>query len=350
MQKLSSTVTLFCFVFFLQQAFCRSPLRKINHAGPHITIQWAKGSKLYLLRDSILEFTPLFGLYDKNHVSENLLPEGPLSFKYEPEKSVTGKELADLAEHLLTEIREKKKVYRDFIILKDRDFNLKKQTGLFIAKCKHFPFVIKLFMETPRSFIRPYNKGFEPACFFICSGGATRHFLGFTRIKNLEEVRKRIEKNPHWSPRVSFPRKWFWIPKENNLLELTGYNIGGHDRITIQVPSVYAIIADEIHIERDFKLRYSNDKNTAIDLSNYLLCKVDPHIKNFVVEKETGKIGMIDTEHFPSMVGYKKRPRITSYLSWYLELTMKFLKQRLFTSKKERLALQKNPIPPLPLN
>jgi hypothetical protein len=346
-QKIMLFFTLFSCFAFLNESSCRSPLRRPDPLCPVITTRWTDGKKLYRLRDSHLEVNALFHLYDEAHFMENLLPMGELSFRNDPSQSVKGKEISELVEGLLKEIKNKKKKYTNFTILKKRDFNVRKQAGLLIVKCTKYPFVVKLFMETPRSFIRPYNKGFEPACFFIIGGGATRHFIGFTRIKNMHVMRKRLKNNPHWSKRIDIPRKWFWLPKDaQRKMELTGYNIGGHKKISIEVPAIYAVITDEIKVERKFSIFDRKDRRTAIDLCNFLLCRIDPHIENFLVEKETGKIVIIDTEHFPSLVGFKKRPRITRYTSWYLHLVAKFIKDRYFRTKRDRHNLQLHPVPP----
>ncbi len=325
----------------------RSALRKRDPLCPSITTRWAgQNSKTYFLRDSNLEITPIFHLYDQVFFEENLLPPGQISFRHDTQHSVSGKELSGMIENLLQEVYRGKKTYTNFEVLKNRDFNVSKQAGLLVVRCKKYPFVVKLFMETPRSFIRPYNKGFEPACFFIIGGGATRHFIGFTRVKNLHAIQKRIKKSPYWSERVDTPRKWFWQPEKPKTLEITGYNIGGYEKLTVNVPGVYAIVTDEVKFERDFSIFSAEDRAIAIDLCNYLLCRIDPHITNFLIEKDTKKIAIIDTEHFPSLVGFKKRPRITSYTSWYLHLFFKFIKDRFCRTKKDRRNLQLHPTPP----
>ena len=346
MQNLKSNFIIFYLLLIPSLTFPYSAIRKPDPLTPVITTQWKNGTKLYKLRDSHLEVTPLFHLYDEKHVQQNLLPKTNIPFRNEPHKAIKGSELSEMIENLILEIKCGKKKYKDFTVLKDRDFNVKKQAGIIVVKCKKYPFVVKLFMETPRSFIRPYNKGFEPACFFIIGGGATRHLLGFTRIKNALHVKQRLQSNKHWAKRVDVPRKWFWLPKKNNILQLDGYNIGGHKHITREYPGTYAIVADAINFDKKFSLFNKDHKKTAIDLSNFLLCRIDPHLENFVFEKETGKILMIDTEHFPTMVGFKKRPKINSYGSWYLHLMTKFVKDRFFRTKKERHALQLNPTPP----
>ena len=329
--------------------FPRSPLRKPDPLMPYITTNWVGDTKKHTLHSWYLEVFSLFHTFDKNYLEKHLFPKGTVTFRNDKSKSIQGSELSNMIEHLLTEVKAKKKKYRDFIVLKKRDFKRKNKTGVLVVKCKKCPFVVKLFMESPKSFTKPFNKGIEPYAFFIIGGGATRHFVGFTRIKNAEKIRLRISGNPHWSTRVDLPRKWFWTPKKNNLMNITGHKIGGHEKLSIQVPGTYAIIADAIEEERSFSLGHYNDRKTAIDLSNFLLCRIDPHINNFMIEKSTGLIIIIDTEHFPSLVGFKVRPRITSYSSWYLHLLFKFFKNRYTRSKKARIRLQTHPTPPFSL-
>lgn len=339
------------FLLLLNQNFmnARSALRNIDPTVPYITTQWADQEKTYTLRDSHLELFPLFEMYDKEHVTKNMLPKIAIPFRNNTKNSVSGKILSTLIDELLLEIKAGKTTYKDFTILKNRDFNTHKQAGLLIVKSKKYPFVVKLFMETPQSFIRPFNKGFEPACFFVIGGGSTRHLIGFTRIKNGQAIKKRLLKNYHWKDRVDVPKKWFWLPQEDRTIKLTGYNIGGYEKISIEFPSIYAIVTEAIDAERTFSFFSTQDRREAMDLSNFLLCRIDPHINNFMVEKETGKIIIIDTEHFPSLVGFKDRPRITTYTSWYLHLVFKYIKDSFFRTKSERIALQTNPKPPFSL-
>lgn len=346
MQLVNFKVKFFLIALIPFTLLCRSALRPRNSYTPLIITNWVGDTRKSYLRDSHLELYPLFGLYDEKHVKENLLPTGPITFRNDPSKSISGKELSDMIEHFVGEVKRRKRKFRDFVTLKARDFCRRKQAGLIVAKCKKYPFVVKLFLETPQGFVRPYQKGLEAGCIFTIGGGSCRHLLGFTRIKNLKTIEKRIKKNAHWSKRIDVPRKWFWLPAREPKMEVTAYNLGGHKEIKQQLPSVYAIIADEIKAERTFTLLNSDDKRTAIDLSNFLLCSIDPHINNFMVEEGTGKIVIIDTEHFPSLVGLKKRPRITYYSSFYMELTTKFVKSRFFRNKKERIRLQTNPTTP----
>ena len=44
----------------------------------------------------------------------------------------------------------------------------------------------------------------------------------------------------------------------------------------------------------------------CLRFAHYLENRVDAHVDNFMVEKSTGIIVLIDTEHFPTMVGLKE--------------------------------------------
>lgn len=348
----------FYFTFLLYNAFtitlCRSSLRKSYNTLPRITTEWQKNkhtkkNKVYELKESHLELYPLFETFDPLHFKKASLPtKGTINYRNST-CGVPAQDLNALLEKLITDIRDNKKALPDFDILKDRDFNWKKQAGLIVVKPKKYPFVFKVFMETPRSFLKPHNKGFEPHCFFVIGGGSTRHLVGFTRIKNAQSIKERLLKSDYWGKRVDVPRKWFWTPEDNNSIILTGYNIGNHAKITTVLPATYVIIADAIEKKREFNVFSYHDRRYAIDLSNYLLCRIDPHITNFMVEKSTGKVVIIDTEHFPTLVGFKERPRITSYTSWYLRLLTKYMQNRFLRTKKERLALQSNPQKPFSL-
>ena len=324
----------------------RSALRPRDPYVPFITVSSEGSKKTYFLQDSHLEVSTIFYSFDETYMRSRVLPSGPIPFRYNPDKFMSGGHLSVLIEELLKEIRNHKKVYKHFTVLKNEGFNTRKQAGLLVVKAKNYPFVVKLFIENPRSFVRPYNKGFITSCHFIVGGGATRHILGFTRLPNQDSVAHMINASPEWKDRVGLPRKWSWFPKHEEWLVVTGYNIGGHEKITVKLPAVYAIVADAIEEERTFSMRRGDDTKTALRLSNYLQFRIDAHLNNFMLEKHTGKIIIIDTEHFPTMVGLKERPQIHSYMGFYWSLFKKGVKASLFRSKKERRDMQRNPQPP----
>lgn len=325
-------------VLYIPLHSTRSWLRSSSLENPFIITYSNPGDKPFIFRDSVIEWYPTFSLYDFNHFNEFLLPDGPISFRYDPKKSIKGTKIKELLEDLLDEIKQKKTTYKHFKILKNRDFNTKKQAGLLVVQCKKYPFVVKLFMETPRSFIRPYNKGFEPSCQFVVGGGITRHALGFTRIKNREWINKKINNDPILQKYIDVPRKWYWMPEKKEFFYIRGFNFQDSP-ITVQVPAIYAVVADEINIGENFSLYNEDDKKLALEISKEFEYCIDPHITNFVREKNTNKTIIIDTEHFPSLVGYKEKPTITSYTSYYWNLGMKYLKDRFGRLKKERKKL-----------
>lgn len=63
-----------------------------------------------------------------------------------------------------------------------------------------------------------------------------------------------------------------------------------------------------------------------------------------MIEKGTKKLVIVDTEHFPTVVGFRKRPpKCKNYTSWYLQLSSKCGKETFFRTKKERRAAQTVP-------
>jgi len=55
-----------------------------------------------------------------------------------------------------------------------------------------------------------------------------------------------------------------------------------------------------------------------------------------VVDAITEKIVLIDTEHFPTMVGLERTGTCQDYLSWYLDLSWKMVKDSFGRTKKIR--------------
>ena len=117
---------------------------------------------------------------------------------------------------------------------------------------------------------------------------------------------------------------------------------------TIKLPSIYGIIADAINKDTT-KEPFKDDPNFGLKLSYYLDSRLDPNFENFMLEKESGKIVIVDTEHFPSMVGLKKPIKYHSYSDWYLKLAFKCLTDRLTRHKMFRRKIQLNPEPTIEL-
>ncbi len=311
---------------------------------PHIQVNWQDDPRhVYKLADNHFEEYALFHKFDEEFFKKYLLPQEEIFYRYEPEKYVKGSVLSALIEDFLQELLEgarKRKTFKNFIILKMSDFNFRTSSGIIVIKFKQYPFVVKLFMENPHSFVRPDSKGFEQYCFFIMGGGINRYLAGFTRIKNLEIVRQCVANDPYWADRVDFPRKWFWQPHHNKFFIVKGFNINNVEQKTIVLPSIYAIICDEIIMERPFSLMNKTDRKWALELSYFLDLRIDPHINNFLIEKSTQKIVIVDTEHFPSMIGLRKPVTFKSYLTWYRQLMWKFAENKFGRSKRKRREMQ----------
>lgn len=349
---ISIVYALLCSVASLE---CRSPFRTPECDEPYIEVRYINNAQTYYLRNSYIRSGPLFNTFDKASFFNNMLPAGPITYRYDNNKTVEGKYLVEQINSLLTEISQKKQSFTHFKILKNRDFRRKRdRTGLLIAKFKDYPFVLKLFIETPHSFIQPYKKGFEPCCFFIMAGG-TRHLNGFTRIPNLHAIKAQIAASPEWRNKLDVPRKWYWQPNNKPWMQVKGYNLGGLYKQTVTFPAVYAIIADEIAIEREFTLKQADDRITALKIANFFEQQIDPHINNYVIEKGTGKIVPIDYEFFPSVVGLKRYDvdgkkvyeECRSYPQWYGKLACKMVHETFFRTKAERREAQYSAYTPL---
>lgn len=340
-KKVNKLVVMSAMLLLYSIVYARSPQRKKDPSVPMIITRWQGADQSHSLSYYHLQEKPFFHLFDPIHFFEHLLPLGPIVYRHGT-GTICGESIANLIEQLIEEIQKNKNTYTHFTILKKRDFNKRDKTGLIIVKLKEYPFVIKLFMETPESFVYPLSKGFEPTCFFLMGGGVNRHLNGFTRIKNLLYLRQKIASDHYWAHRVDFPRKWFWLPKNPQWIELEGFNMGKNPQITKKtlIPAVYAIVCDYIDVERTFSLTNIDDRNTALELSNFFRQSIDPHINNYGIERQTKKIVPLDTEHFPTMVGYQEPPYCQNYLQWYLKLSLKMLKDCIGTTKKERRALQ----------
>ncbi len=336
------TPTLLCFFIFCTfAAYSRSPHRPADPTVPSIKVSWHHDTKVnYEFADSHLQ-EALFELFDAPFFFNTMLPADSIHYRYEPHKSVTGAALSQIIEQLLVEIKQLKKrqhkvTFKDFTILKKRDVNKRNHTGLFVVEFKDYPFILKLFVETPEGVVTPLDKGFEPICFYYLAG-LSRHFNGFSRIKNLMNVKKIVQADPYWSTRVDFPRKWFWLPKDQQWITIEGKNIGQHQGTKkITIPAIYGIICDKIVWEKPFCLTNQQNRDEALTLCNFLGQRIDSHINNFGIEIQSEKIVPIDFEHFITAVGIEEDLICNNYFDWYLHLTHKTVKRLFFRNKYER--------------
>ena len=76
-------------------------------------------------------------------------------------------------------------------------------------------------------------------------------------------------------------------------------------------------------------------KKMSIEISNYLNFLLDPHEGN-AIEKDTDKIVIIDTEHFPTMMGIKTKMQARNYINWLMQLSGQYIKAKFGRNKEER--------------
>lgn len=320
----------------------RSVWRAQDPQIPEISTCYEAEKKRYYLRDHHLELHALFSKFNREEFMKRLLPDKQIPFRNEPKKNVEAAELKRQAEVLLQELRQKKTTFAHFKVIKQSDYNPRIVSGLIILKYKQYPFVLKLFIKTPETFLKQ-SEGIIPKFFFRMGGGTNRHLTGFTRIRNLEEVQKQIDASPEWNGKIDLPRKWFWLPKEPRWIELHGKNIGPNGPQKTAIPAIYGIIADAIEADTTYSMFNESNHDTALAFAKYVGNRVDAHADNFMVEKSTGKTVLIDTEHFPTMIGLKEPMDYDSYKSWYFQLSTKCLKDNFLRSKQFRRELQSHP-------
>ncbi len=323
-------------IFASGKIFPRNVHRRLDPKTSYIIIQEGGDQRSFILRDSHLREIPLFKTFNSAYCKDHFLPQEPITFRHFESQIVSGKTLNKLIEEVLKEIQLRKKKLTHFTQLKMRDFNWVSCTGLAILKFNDYPFVLKLFIEKADSFSKPNAKAFQVRGVFTM-GGSIRHLSGFTRVKNAEEATRQIAQNAYWSTKAFVPRKWFWLPANQHWFTITGHNIGNSASQTIKIPGIYGIVTD--FIEQDKKIVPSAQE--CLDLCAFLEFIIDPHEVNFFIEKQSKKIAIIDTEHFPSLIGLTQKvkpPR--TYTEWYKRLGKHYLKQKLFCLKDERYKRQ----------
>ncbi len=320
----------------------RSPWRPRDPLIPEVSASYKGEEKSYHLKDHHLELHALFSKYKHDEFMERLLPDGPIPFRNDPKQTVDAAELKREAEVLLQELREKKTSFTYFTKIKDADYNPRIISGLIIVKYKKYPFILKLFIKTPETFVKQ-SEGLIPKFFFRMGGGTNRHLSGFTRIRNLEEVSKVIDVSPQWTGKIDLPRKWFWLPKDARYIELRSKNLGPHGPQKTLIPAIYGVIADAIEADTSYSMFNETNRETALAFAKYVENRVDAHADNFMVEKGTRKTVLVDTEHFPTMIGLKEPMYYDSYKSWYLQLSLKCVKDNFLRSKQFRRELQERP-------
>jgi hypothetical protein len=338
-------IFIFTFLAFSTSITARSPRRKKDVDVPKITIGWKNAKKVISHSNWAYKEYPIFTSFNRDFFYNHLLPTEYIDDITNPSMLFDCHTLNAHIEGLLKELRRHKKMFTHFTLLQDKNFNYHQRCGLLILKFKDYPLVLKLFMETPKSFIDPYCKGFENQFFFYMSGGMNRHVAGLTRIKNLELVKKQIDNHPRWHDKIKTPRKWYWLPKRHRWMEINGYNIAGKKEISTLMPSVYAIIADEIDTTEDAPLlSYQQKSELIMELCMDLHLFVDPHADNFVIKYQQDlndyHLSIVDTEHFPSIVGLQEEPFFNNHFEWYLYLGAKYFQDAFLQTKNDRRSAQ----------
>jgi hypothetical protein len=326
----------------------RSVHRSPNPTIPYITVSASnenyaellmksrKKRKLNKLQNQFLRLKTLKKPFENSNFKKYTLPHGYIKFRKNNE-TVHANTLKEKNETVLEEILRGEKNFTNFRVLADENFNYTNSSGCIILKYKDFPFVLKLFIEHPYTFVDPFSKGFKASGLFILNGNM-RHLSGFTRIHNLEAAKKALSKDPEYRYYLDFPRKWYWIPQSQPYLTIHWHDNYNNNNETIKLPGIYGIVCD--YIEADKKIQKQEIhtlRQISIDVGNYLHNIIDSHVDNFVPEKNSNKIVIIDTEHFPTMVGIDKAMNANGYVQWYIELGGKYIKTVLFRSKKQRI-------------
>ncbi len=338
-------LVLLAFSTFASIMPARSPFRKKDKDEPTITIRWKGSKKKGISRRSWAYNSSLFTIFNYDYFLSHLLPKEFVEKNDNSGRLIDCRLMDRLIEKLLREIKKKKKEYSDFVILKDKNFNRKERCGLLILKFKDYPFVLKLFMETPESFIDPYCKGFDNQFFFYMSGGMNRHIAGLTRVRNLELIQQQIADHPRWKDKIITPRKWYWLPKKQRWMEIEGCNIGTEKNISTLMPGTYAIIADVLDTKEDAPLLSLQKRSEMVmQLCMDLQLFVDPHGDNFILKYNPVlndyTVSIVDTEHFPSLVGLKEQPFFSNHLEYYVYLGAKYFQDAFLQTKFDRKQAQ----------
>ncbi|KKR96534.1 MAG: hypothetical protein UU47_C0013G0009 [candidate division TM6 bacterium GW2011_GWE2_41_16] len=345
---------MYCFLIFTINITSTYASRNIHRpdyiAKPKIETHWMCSSQEnYSFSLMHLEPRVLFNTYDRPFLLAHRIPERIIP-RYETSTCSTAPLLNDLEEAVKEILRTQKKLFslQNFTILKKTDFNFKNHAGILVLKHRAYPFVVKLFIETPQTFVEPFSKGIEPRLFFYMGHGTSRYLCGFSRLKNLHGINDIIDHNPQAKEIYTTPRKWYWEPKENTFFIARGTNMSDICDYEAMFPHVYALICDAIRIERSFSLSNKQDRAHAWQASHIFGNRLDPNIPNFVIEKNTHKIALIDTEDHALMIGLRDPIEFSSCPQWIYTLTKQFVTE--FGMQTKKKFLQRKAMNALPNN
>lgn len=291
----------------------------------------------HTLKNPYLRINPIKQVqkgFSNGFFKEHYLPSNQTMQFRNKKGSVNSDILSQQAQDLVAEIKAGQRHFTDFKILKDRDFNYKQLSGLLVVKYKDYPFVLKLAIEHPHTLVNPYAKSFEAKFVFIV-GGNIRHLSNFTRISNLENIKKIVMFNPYYLKNIDFPRKWYWQPENNYNLEITWNQSPYRDEEIFIIPSMYGVISDYIDIDPTYPQTELNKIAMKVAIDTDFL--IDPHAGNVVVEKGSTQYTMLDTENFRIMTGLDHTMNSQKYFSWFCELSTDCLKVYAGRTKQERI-------------
>ncbi|MCL4380373.1 hypothetical protein M1466_02710 [Candidatus Dependentiae bacterium] len=291
----------------------RSVFRPSDPHMPVVTCKWEGGTKEYTLKDWYWSPATLFDTYQQEYVASHLLPTTMIEPLHPWSKPIDGKALNAELDRLVRSIQAGEPIIDGYTVLKSNDYRF--HSGLLVLRSNNHPVVVKLYSETPKNMVHPYDHGFEQSARFIVNG-STRHMLGFTRVPTAALSRKKIA-GTRWESRVTIPRKWYWFPQEQCNIVITTKNVGRQLTNSIVLPAVYAIVCDAIEQDTTKTVPLTDSLELCSDLQ-YI---IDPQTKNFIIEEKTGNIGLIDTESFEAHMGfYEPVGRVNNYIYWYIRL------------------------------
>ncbi|MBN1549658.1 hypothetical protein JW872_03280 [Candidatus Babeliales bacterium] len=301
-----------------------------QNTTPTVTTYWLHDNeKTFSRYESFYKPESIFEVFDRNFFEDTMVPQAPITFRNDPTQSVNGKVLMEQAEEAVKELKQGKKKLTHFKLLKNKNYDMSDNTGLIVLKYNDYPFILKLFMETPESFITPQDKGLQHQGMYLISGGMNRYLSGLYRIKNMALIKEEMSKNEIWNDFVDFPRKWHWLPEDVDWFEVRGDNFTSEEPLYTQLPSAYGIIVDQIisdvrlgHIKKYYGrsiFKYCKDFNF----------RPDPNLKNFIVEKDTNKLVCIDTEYFAPLLGMdpNKMDNLEGYWDLHVYAASRFFKE-----------------------
>lgn len=355
-----------CIIVGSNSLFARSIHRLKDPRMPELYASWEKEDCWHHVSSWHLAGSTIFDIFDEQEFFDRHLPTGTITYAHQNKtenkiatkkrnkrksppaetNSVDSQVLKNMIDELLEQLRRgntRHGIMKKFKILKDSGFNPSKGEGLIVVKFRDYPFVAKIFMETPASFVYPYGKGVQQHAMFMMAGGANRHMSGLTRIRNLDFINRHINESPYWKKLITTPRKWFYLPKKSRWIQLVGKNIDCTECKKTRIPGTYVVICDAL-CGRSPSFFSKRDRTTILGFSRYLENRVDPFIKNYFVQ-EDGTFALIDTEHFPTVVGLRSQQCLSSYINWYGGLILKFFKDKFGRHKKWFLRIQQEPTP-----